>query len=62
VASLAFPPAGIRLPQEYGAKTKGWHKPAFLLLCFIAALRDRFVHLPFRVKSAFACGFNRLPS
>jgi hypothetical protein len=31
--------AGIRLPQEYGAKTKGRRKPAILLLSFIAALR-----------------------
>jgi hypothetical protein len=30
---------GIRLPQEYGAKTKGRHKPAILLLSFIVALR-----------------------
>ncbi|WP_156433679.1 hypothetical protein [Bradyrhizobium retamae] len=28
-------------PQEYGAKTKGRRKPAFLLLSFIAALRGR---------------------
>jgi hypothetical protein len=46
---------GVRLPQEYGAKTKGRHKPAILLLSFIAALRGAcFVHLSFRVKSAFA--------
>jgi hypothetical protein len=31
--------AGIRLPQEYGAKTKGRRKPAILLLSFIVALR-----------------------
>ena len=30
---------GITLPQEYGAKTKGRRKPAFLLLSFIAAMR-----------------------
>jgi len=30
---------GIRLPQEYGAKTNGRHKPAILPLSFIAALR-----------------------
>jgi len=29
----------MRLPQEYGAKTKGRHKPAFFLLSFIDALR-----------------------
>jgi hypothetical protein len=45
----------VRLPQEYGAKTNGRHKAAILLLSFIAALREAcFVHLSFRVKSAFA--------
>jgi hypothetical protein len=34
------PPVGrIKLPQEYGAKTKGRRKAAILLLSFIAALR-----------------------
>jgi hypothetical protein len=38
-ASLDPFAGGIGLPQEYGAKTKGRHKAAILLLSFIVALR-----------------------
>jgi hypothetical protein len=43
------------LPQEYGAKTAGWRMAVTVLLSFHCCVaRTRFVHLSFRLKSAFA--------